>query len=112
MTEQDEHVDVPLLALIELAIDSWRLNRCLGEGEAGATGARHAARRLSEFLKKHGIEIQDLTGQVYEPGLALEVIENNTKHTDGPMAIEETISPGVLLRGKLVRQGRVIIRGA
>lgn len=112
MTNQSESIEVSLPALIELAIDSWRLNRCLAADISTGMGIRHAARRLNEFLKNHAVEVQDLTGQAYEAGLAIEVIgtSDDSKQSDRPVVIEEMITPIVFFRGKIVRQGQAITR--
>jgi hypothetical protein len=110
--ELPKSVEVSLASLAELAVECWRLDRWAGEaGEAG-THARHAARRVRAFLSAHGLEVLDMTGRAYEPGLAVEVLDayaDATLHA-GAQLVAETISPIVLWRGSVVRHGQVIIK--
>lgn len=110
--ELPRSVEVPLSALAELAVEWWRLERWAAAcGQDGsATQARHVARRLSKFLDERGLSVVDLTGRAYEPGLAVEVLDVTGDATaEGPGIIEETITPVVLYRGRVVRHGQVII---
>ena len=53
-----------------------------------------------------------MTGQPYDPGLAVEVVDVH-EETDGPDGyglIEETISPMVLWRGTVVSHGQIVTR--
>lgn len=108
-------VEVPLSALVELAIDWWRFDRWLAaESEAGraASHARLAARRLGKFLDEREVSVSDVTGLPYEAGLAVEVVD--VAHDGGLPAgtelIDETVSPIVMWRGAVVKHGQVVVR--
>jgi hypothetical protein len=114
MNEQTPNkIEVELQSLIELAVEHWRLSSALG-GAAGAQSApaRHALRRISDFLKLCELEARSLDGMVSDGGLAARVIDvvEDPALAAGSSIVEETLSPLVLWRGKVIRQAEVVIR--
>ena len=103
---------VPLSSLAELAVEWWRLGRWAGAAEGSSAQARHVARRLGKFLQDLGLEVLDVTGRAYEPGLAVEVIDafEDARLPAGSQVIDETVAPVVLFRGAVVRHGQVIVK--
>lgn len=110
--ELPKTLNVSLSTLAELAVEWWRLERWAGGSEESSPQARHAARRLGRFLSEHGLEVLDVTGRAYEPGLAVEVLDafEDTSLPVGSQVVDETVAPVVLYRGAVVRHGQVIIR--
>lgn len=109
--ELPQTLPVPLSALAELAVEWWRLGRRAGP-EEGSPQARHAARRLGKFLTDLGLEVLDVTGRAYEPGLAVEVLDafEDARLAAGAQVVDETVAPVVLFRGAVVRHGQVIVK--
>ena len=57
MANEAECVNVPVSALAALAVEYWRLGNWLnGSGVSEAGPARHAIRKMGDFL--HGLEIE------------------------------------------------------
>ena len=115
MTEElPQTLHVTLSSLAELAVEWWRLGRAAGAASAADSSpqARHVARRLGKFLSDLGLEVLDVTGRAYEPGLAVEVLDafEDPRLPAGSQVVDETIAPVVLYRGAVVRHGQVIIR--
>jgi hypothetical protein len=113
MTEElPQTVPVSLLALAELAVEWWRLDRWAGGAEGEGVHARHVARRLARFLSEYGVEVLDVAGRAYEPGLAVEVLDafTDARLPPGSQVIDETVAPVVLFRGTVVRHGQVVVR--
>lgn len=112
--EIPQTIEVPLAALVELAIEWWRLERRLNRspGDHSISHARHAARRLGRFLEERELAVIDLAGHTYEPGLALEVLDviEDEGATRGTEIVEEMVAPIVLWRGAVVRYGQAVIR--
>jgi hypothetical protein len=110
--ELPQTLDVALSALAELAVEWWRLERWADDSEESSPQARHAARRLGRFLSEHGLEVLDVTGRPYEPGLAVEVLDafEDARLPQGAQVVDETVAPVVLYRGAVVRHGQVVIR--
>jgi hypothetical protein len=106
-------LDVPLDALVELAIESWRLEHWLAglPPEKVASKLRYIARRLQKFLTERELAALDLTGQKYEPGMAVEVLEVLTDESlrGQEKLIVEMVAPVVLWRGRVVRHGQIVI---
>ena len=103
---------VQLSSLAELAVEWWRLERWAAGAEEAPPQARHAARRLGRFLSAHGLEVLDVTGRAYEPGLAVEVLDafEDAGLPPGAQVVDETVAPVVLFRGSVVRHGQVVVR--
>jgi hypothetical protein len=112
----DGTIDVPLSLLIDMAVEAWRLDRWLARHgqDQSAAGARFASRRMGECVSKLGLETADLTGQMYEPGLALELVGNLDDPTlpRGTVVIDEMTSPMCLWHGRLVRRGQAVTRSS
>jgi len=110
--ELPQTLNVSLSTLAELAVEWWRLERWAGGSEESSPQARHAARRLGRFLSEHGLEVLDVTGRAYEPGLAVEVLDafEDASLPRGSQVVDETVAPVVLYRGAVVRHGQVVIR--
>ena len=110
--ELPQTLNVTLSSLAELAVEWWRLERWAGAAAESSPQARHAARRLGHFLKEHGLEVLDVTGRPYEPGLAVEVLDafQDAGLPAGAQVVDETVAPVVLFRGAVVRHGQVIVR--
>jgi hypothetical protein len=112
--ELPTQLDVPLAALIELAIEGWRLDSWLAAlpPEKVASKLRHVARRLQKFLGERELSALDLTGRSYEPGLSVEVLEALEDERLGrdERLIDEMVEPIILWRGRVVKYGRVVVR--
>lgn len=110
--ELPQTLNVSLAALAELAVEWWRLERWAGGSDDSSPQARHVARRLGRFLSEHGLEVLDVTGRPYEPGLAVEVLDafEDPRLPPDAQVVDETVAPVVLYRGAVVRHGQVVIR--
>ena len=100
-------LQIGLGSIADLAVEWWRLERWAVD-DSKIVG-RHVARRVARFLEENGIEVVDLTGKPYEAGLAAEVLERIPD--DGEPRVEETVSPIVLWKGTVVKQGQVVTKG-
>jgi hypothetical protein len=110
--ELPQTLPVTLSSLAELAVEWWRLGRRAGGTEEASPQTRHVARRLGKFLGDLGLEVLDVTGHAYEPGLAVEVLDafDDARLPQGSQVIDETVAPVVLFRGAVVRHGQVVVR--
>src|SRR5258706_9281992 len=100
-------LDVPLQSLIELAVEHWRLARSIeGKSASELAAARHAIRRIGDFLKQCELEVRSLEGMISDGGLAARVIDVADDPTlpDGTAIVDETLSPLILWRGKGSKQ--------
>jgi hypothetical protein len=112
----DGAVEIPLPVLVDLAVEAWRLDRWLARhGQDQTTAAaRFASRRISDALNGLDLEAVDLTGQAYDPGLALELLGtvDDGALPAGTVVIDEMVAPLCLWQGRVVRQGQVITRSS
>lgn len=109
----NETIQLKISELADLAVEGWRLERWafMRGFEKDRVVARRTARALDFLLKEAGFELCDLAGQVYDPGLAIEVVdtEGDVEALPGSARIVETIAPIVFWRGQLVKTGQVAI---
>lgn len=107
-----DSIRVSLSALINLGIEHWRLSSWLAKlPSTDATApARHASRRMADFLKLAELETRNMDGHPFDPGLAVHVVDtcDDPKLTAGNLVIAETLSPLVLWRGKVVKAAEVV----
>src|SRR3954471_25076215 len=96
-----------------LGIECWRLGR-LAQDADGATGAglRYASRRLNEILRATGVEVVDLRGRAYDPGMVQEVVEirDDLDLSPGQTLVDETVSPTLILNGTVISAGQIVVR--
>jgi hypothetical protein len=104
-------MSIPLSSMLSLATEYWRLCGALRAVGVSAPG-RHALRKMEDFLRECELEIQTLDGRPYDPGLAVRVIDavEDSGMAGGQAVIEETLSPMILWRGRVVRQADVVVR--
>jgi molecular chaperone GrpE (heat shock protein) len=101
----------PLVA--RLASEMWRLRRRLERAEQAAADdqrlrpLRDSVTRLDDILAEFRVELIEHDGQPYDPGLQVEVL--HAREGEGPTVIVETIRPTVLLGGRVLQQGQVVI---
>ena len=95
----------------ELAIEAWRLEKWLDNLKAERkVAAKSALRSIKKYIADSGVEIKDPLGSRFDPGLAVEVLNNEAEDTpEEDLIIIETVSPYVYLNGELIQHARVII---
>jgi hypothetical protein len=107
-------LEVQLSSMIALAVEHWRLSRWLSaqKSQDSAATARHAVARLGDFLSKCEVEARSLDGLSADAGLAARVVDvvEDPSMPAGQMVIEETLSPLVLWRGRVVKEADVVSR--
>jgi len=104
-------INVPLAALINLGLEHWRLAGAIGPSP-DAPAARHALRRIGDFLSLCELDVRVLDGRAFDPGLAACVIDtvDDPALPLGVVLIDETLSPMVLWRGRVVKAADVVTR--
>ena len=115
-----DSLSVPLPALVGLCVEHWRLTKWLaarrpgpgGDASSGNAPARHALRRMEDFLKLCVLEARDLDGLPFDPGLAVRVVDttDDPRLPEGTAVVAETLSPMVLWRGAVARPADVVTR--
>jgi hypothetical protein len=63
--------------------------------------------RLEDVLLENQIEMREHEGELYDPGLQVEVL--HTRPGPTPHLIQETIRPTIILQGRVLQQAQVVI---
>jgi hypothetical protein len=109
-----DQLAISIAGACDISLECWRLNQLakLQKDGNGGAGLRHAVRRITETLNAMEIQIVDLAGRIYDPGLVPEVVEVLLDETlpQGHAVIEETITPTVMWRGQVVKAGQIVIK--
>ena len=104
--------------LIRLGCEMWQLCKN-AQGWVEKMGARHQRRaenqigwgrsRLKEILAERGIELQDRTGQVWDEGDPVDIVNAPEAAQSGTSRVASTLEPVVLRHGNVVRRGKVTV---
>lgn len=101
----------PLVA--RLASEAWRLRRRLdridpqGTAEERLRPLHDSIARIDDAFAEYRVTFVEHEGQPYDPGLQVEVL--HARDGDGKLVVVETIRPTVLLDGRILLQGQVVI---
>jgi hypothetical protein len=101
----------PLVA--RLAAEAWRLRRRLIRVEEQRAGddvlrpLRESMSRIEDVLAEFKVQMLEHEGESYDPGLQIEVL--HAREGEGPTVIVETIRPTILLDGRVLQHGQVVI---
>ena len=95
----------------ELAVAAWRLEKWLDNLNADRKmAAKSALRSIKKYITASGVEVKDPVGSKFDPGLAVEVVNNEAEDVpEEELIIIETLAPYVYQDGELVQHARVII---
>jgi hypothetical protein len=97
--------------LAAAATNLWAARRRLAHGDGGAS-LRQTGRYLrncAEALAASGLVVQDHDGDLYHPGLALEVVEWVEDPALERETVVRTVRPTIYLHDASIRTGAVIV---
>ena len=115
MTAQDPAT----AALLLLATEWWKSTRRLLRLAADAAPDRvereraqatYAARRITAALAGLGLRLADHDNQPYSPAMPAEPVNPEDFDTEEGLVVAETIEPTLLLDGRIVQRGKVVLR--
>lgn len=95
----------------ELAVAAWRLERWLDNLNSDRKlAAKSALRGIKKYIAALEVEVVDPVGAKFDPGLAIEVVNNESPDSlEEELIIIETLTPYVYQNGELIQHARVII---
>lgn len=95
----------------ELAIAAWRLEKWLNNLNSDRKmAAKSALRSIKKYIAALSVEVVDPIGAKFDPGLAIEVSNNEAPEApEDELIIIETLAPYVYQNGELIQHARVII---
>ncbi len=106
-------ISIALEEILELAVEVWRLEIRLAKAEQlpenYSKAATHSVSKFKRYLSKHDIEIIDYTGQKFNDGLNVEVLNYENDPSVTEPYIKETFEPSLMVRGELVKRAKVIV---
>ena len=111
-SDSKDIVEIEKKDLIRFAIEVWRLRNFIEPlQDKKISMIRHSILNIFSLFEKEGMSFVDLKDQIYDAGMALEVIdvEENPSKLKGVNIIKEVIEPLILLNGQVINQGRAIL---
>jgi len=110
----EEQLTSAMKTLAAVATAVWRAKDKLDEDAQGSLPSelRHLPRHIQaawDALAAGQIEIEDMTGQRYVPGMAVNVLTFQPLEGIGCETIHETIKPAVYCNDKLIQRSDIIV---
>lgn len=105
-------------ALLELAIDGWRIARLFsrvlndfdgGDGARYANQVRYFARRVEDSLAAAGLRIVDLEGQPYDTGLPVTALNIADFAAADSLYVSQMLDPVVMGPQGVIRTGTIML---
>ena len=113
MAVQKDSIALPRSVIATLALEIWRLWRTVEnkETQTNSVNLRYSIRKMKEALEIQGCSFIDLTGEVYDAGMAVDIIDTEGEKNDGviDLIIKEMVAPIILFRDVLLTHGQVIL---
>ena len=112
MIENDEMISLSKQSIVILALETWRLYSALDRARTQSLNLRYPVVKLKECLEKAGCSFLDLSGQTYDSGMAVDVVDTEEDPTlpFNIMSVKEMITPIILWRTTVIHQGQIIVR--
>ena len=97
--------------IAELAVATWRLERWLDNLNAERKmAAKKSLREIKKFLDASDVEVVDPLGWKFDPGLAVEVVNNEADDVnEEELIIIQTSSPIVKQNRAVIQYGKIIL---
>jgi len=98
--------------VITLALETWRLWQMMKKvkDKASSVGLRYSVRKMKNALEAQGCSFIDITGQIYDEGMAVDVIDIEGENKDNAVRlVKEMMTPIILFKNKLLIYGQVIL---
>lgn len=108
----DQSIEFPRKVLAGFALEVWRLSRLLEQNKDGpnAIGLRYSISKLMQLLDTSGISFVDITGQQYDAGMAVDILDTEGEKTEETtFYVKEMIAPIILIGDKFLTHGQVIL---
>ncbi len=108
-------------ALIEMAVESWRLSRVFvrmltkldaGEKARYESQLRWYVKKLTESLDAAGLRLVNVENQPFDPGAAVSPLNLGDFAPGDSLVIDQMLEPIIMGETQLVRAGTVLLRKA
>ena len=110
-------------AIVNMAIESWRFTRLFerlltkldaGENKRYVGQLRWFIKRTEESLDQVGLQLVNVEGHLYDPGMAATPLNMEDFDPDDDLIVNQMLEPIIMEKekGVLVKTGTVILRRA
>lgn len=115
---QSRELEALRLSLAEIAAESWRFEMALSkalkrmdvmDAERFSRQYSYFATRVDRAVASAGLTVLDLTGQSYSVGLPVQAMNLEDFDEDEPLIISQTIEPVIMIDGRVVKTGMVMV---
>ena len=108
----DKYKKVDTESIASLIVECWRLSKIDSKNSKDKIALSKFNKNLLKFLTDNNIQVLDLKGQKYDPGLAVEIIFTENADIEKPdlEIISEMVKPLIIIDGSVVRHGQVITK--
>lgn len=106
-------------ALLDLAVEGWRVSRLFarvlmkldaGEGTRYANQVRYFVKRVEESLEAVGMRLVNLEGQSYDTGHPASALNIEDFAPDDLLFVEQMLEPVIMGPNGIVKAGTVILK--
>ena len=97
--------------VVALALEIWRMWSSVKSDSPNSGGQHDSVRKLMEVMEEAGCKFVDLTGQAYDAGLAVDILDTEVDRDQlvSALIVKEMVSPVVIWQGSVVHFGQVIV---
>jgi hypothetical protein len=106
-------------SLADIAAESFRLRRVFMRAVRNADAGEYKKyvsqfswfeKKVDKALKEAGLSVVDLSGQRYDPGMAVTPLNLDDFDPDTELVIDRMMEPVIMKEDRLIRTGTVILR--
>jgi hypothetical protein len=99
--------------IAELITEIWKITNVLHSSKEleNSVPLNFSIRKIKKMINKNQLELLDLTGQKYDEGISVDVIDKEEGNEKGYLYISKMIEPIILFKGKVIKYGKVMLRG-
>lgn len=117
----DENIEKLEKRLIDLAIEGWKFSKLFirmmnkldaGEATRYMNQLRYYLENIDSNLAQSQIRLVNLEGQIYDPGMAVTVINAEDFAPEDQLIIDQMLEPVIMGGEGLRRSGTVMLRKA
>ncbi len=96
---------------VKFANEIWRWESRLNEisdilSENQRDSLNRSVERMKGYFQKYGLKIIDYTGEMFNEGLNLDILDGRV---DRGSMIQKTIEPAIMYEGKIIHRAKVIL---
>lgn len=106
-------------SLLDMAVESWRFSRLFsrvvnkldaGEASRYVNQLRYFQKKVEESLHANGLELVNVEGQTFDPGIAAMALNIEDFEPDDELVVDQMIEPIIMGPNGLRKEGTVMLR--